>query len=136
MLLQLPKLLQIHPRNPFERGDAAPGQADAYIATVASAWFFTDQAATRGALHQADDGVVPLLQEFGKLGDRGPPPPRVPGHAEEELILLGREATDARVSLAEAKEAAQAIAKPRQAAEGERFHQPAGGRASSWLHAF
>lgn len=78
---------------------------------------FTYQATPRGAVHEAHYRVVPLLEELCEFANVRPAPPGMSGDAEQQLMLLWRNARGARSLLAESQELAQMIAKPRQPAD-------------------
>jgi hypothetical protein len=77
----------------------------------------SDKPVAFGALHQPDNGVVALLQEFGELSDGGPSPARKTCDAQEQLMLLRRQAVGAGGPFAEAEKFPELIPEIRQPAE-------------------
>src|ERR1700735_2520337 len=96
---------------PGENAAAGGRQLDADEAAVGRDDFFADEIALRGPVDQPDDGVVALLQEFGKLGDVGGAASRESSNAEHQLMLLRRDAAGACRLFAEAQEHAEVVAK-------------------------
>lgn len=90
-------------------------EADLNKTTVTGTVTFPNQSPPRGALDQAHHRVVSFLKEFGQLRDRSPPTPRVPGDAEEQLVLLRSYPCGSRRPFAEAKIATKLVTKPGEA---------------------
>ena len=61
--------------------------------------------------HEFNYRVMPLLEKFGQIGNRGAPNAVVARDAQEQLVLLRRESLAYRSPLAESKELAQLIPK-------------------------
>lgn len=59
-----------------------PGEGDNDDSAIGAALRATNESILYGALDQADNGVVSLLEEFGELGDGGRVAAGVAGHAE------------------------------------------------------
>ncbi len=83
-------------------------------AAILFALNFAHQPALDGALDHSHHGVVASLHEFGEFGNGGPAAARVARHSQQELVLLGSDATRPRYALAEVEKTAQPVAKPRQ----------------------
>lgn len=67
----------------------APGcQPHADEAAIAGTVLLAHKPPARGALNQADDGVMLFLKEFGQFRDGSPAPPGVARHPEHQLVLL------------------------------------------------
>jgi hypothetical protein len=115
--LKVPELRDVHSRNLFKNRNATACQVNLDEAPVPLALELSDQSPFGGTLHQAHDCVVPLLQELREFGNGCPAAARVAGHSQQELVLLRRDATGARHSLAKTEETADPIAKPCQATE-------------------
>lgn len=101
-----------------KRRSALRRQPDANETPVAGACLLADQPACGGSLDQPHDGVVALLKEFREFRNGGPVAPRITRDPQEQLVLLGSQATGARGALAEAQKAPEMVTKPRQATKG------------------
>ena len=99
----------------LERVLTSWGEADLNKTTVTGTVTFPNQSPPRGAFDQAHHGVVTLLKEFGQLRDRRPSAPRVPGGAEEQLVLLRSYPRGSRRPFAKTKIATKLVTKPGEA---------------------
>lgn len=94
-LAGLPQALQalclsvVHAGEGEEDFAAGGGERDVDHAAVAGVVGADDEAVVHGALDQADDGVVALLEELGELADGGGAASGKALDAEQELVLLG-----------------------------------------------
>jgi len=101
-------------REPPKNDPPAPRQFHSNNPSILGDHLLCDESLTPRSLDQANDCVVPLLQEFGKLGNRRPSPAGESRHAEHQLVLLRRHSCPARGSLAESEKLSKLIAEPRQ----------------------
>jgi len=89
----------------------APGrQLHAYQTTIAGNQFLAYQTGLLRAVHEADDGVMTLLEKFGEFGNGRPAAAGVARDAQQELVLLRRQPGLARRLLAEAEKAPELVA--------------------------
>ena len=115
LLLEGPQLFKVQGRQSPQDGAAARRQVDHYEAPIAGPGLLAYQAAVSRPLDQAHHRIVPLLEEFGQFGNSGPPPAGESGYAQQQLMLLGRDATGVRGALAEPQKPPQPVTETGQA---------------------
>lgn len=77
-----------------------------------------NQAAPGGSIGEFHDGVVAFLQELSQFGNGGFLAAGIAGDAEQQLMLLRRDAASPGSLFAEAQEFAQCVTKPSEMAHG------------------
>jgi hypothetical protein len=110
--LEARDFLVVEPRESRKDCLAPWRQRDKDAASIARIVHLADEAASSGASHEFDDGVVTLLQELSQFGDSGFMAAGIAGDAKQQLMLLRRDAATPSGLFAEAQEFAQCVTKP------------------------
>jgi hypothetical protein len=103
-------------------------------AAILLALNLSHQSAFFGALDEPHYGVVAPLQELRQFGNGGPTAARITRDSQHELMLLRSDSTSTRHALAEAKKAANPVAKPCQPPQSVRAKRRDCSKESLMLH--